>query len=107
MYLAVSGNLGSGKTTLANGLARQFGVFCYPRTRYNESYILDLYQDPTRWTFEAQASFLLHKYNEIMAIWLSVGSALVYWIVRFTRTWRFLRKNSIKMAPSVLAAWMS
>jgi|GEM_PF-254621 deoxyadenosine/deoxycytidine kinase len=65
MYIAISGNLGSGKTTIAEGLARQFRCECYPKTRYDESYIVDLFQHPDRWTFEAQASFLMHKYNEI------------------------------------------
>jgi deoxyadenosine/deoxycytidine kinase len=65
MYIAVSGNLGSGKTTLAKGLARQFRCPFYPITPYDESYISDLFEQAERWTFEAQASFLLHKYNEI------------------------------------------
>ncbi len=65
MYIAISGNLGSGKTTIAKGLARQFHCPTYPQKPYDESYIADLFEQPERWTFEAQASFLIHKYNEI------------------------------------------
>jgi hypothetical protein len=65
MYIAVSGNLGSGKTTLAKGLARQFGCPAYPTTPYDETYINHLFSSPNRWAFEAQTSFLIHKYNEI------------------------------------------
>jgi deoxyadenosine/deoxycytidine kinase/nucleoside 2-deoxyribosyltransferase len=65
MYIAVSGNLGSGKTTLARALARFFNCSVYPQTPYDETYISDGLREPERWTFEAQAAFLLHKYNEI------------------------------------------
>jgi deoxyadenosine/deoxycytidine kinase len=65
MYIAVSGNLGSGKSTVAQGLARAFNCDVYPRRSYNKSYIDDLFREPTRWTTEAQISFMVHKHDEI------------------------------------------
>lgn len=65
MYVAVSGNLGSGKSTVAHGLARAFNCEVYPRRSYNKSYIDDLFREPTRWTTEAQISFMVHKHDEI------------------------------------------
>lgn len=65
MYIAVSGNLGSGKTTVAQGLAKAFACKLYPRRSYNRSYIEDLYREPQRWTTEAQISFMVHKHDEV------------------------------------------
>lgn len=65
MYIAVSGNLGSGKTTLARGLAHEFNCRLYPTRPYDESYIRDLFSNPERWSFEAQVGFLIHKFNQI------------------------------------------
>jgi deoxyadenosine/deoxycytidine kinase len=65
MYIAVSGNLGSGKTTLARALAAAFRCDVYPQSSYEVSYINDLFERPDRWTFEAQVSFLIHKYVEL------------------------------------------
>lgn len=66
MYIAVSGNLGSGKTTVARGLANAFACDLYPRHSYNRSYIEDLYREPQRWTTEAQISFMVHKHDEVL-----------------------------------------
>lgn len=65
MYIAISGNLGSGKTTLARGLAREFNCLVYPIRPYDLTYVHDQFTDPKRWSFEAQAAFLVHKYNAI------------------------------------------
>ncbi|HEV7659699.1 MAG TPA: deoxynucleoside kinase [Allosphingosinicella sp.] len=65
MYIAVSGNLGSGKSTVAQGLAKAFNCDLYPRRSYNKSYIEDLFREPARWTTEAQVSFMVHKHDEI------------------------------------------
>jgi deoxyadenosine/deoxycytidine kinase len=65
MYIAVSGNLGSGKSTIARGLASEFNCQLYPRSSYDTSYIEDLYREPERWTTEAQISFMVHKHDAI------------------------------------------
>ncbi len=63
--VGVAGNLGSGKSTLARGLSTLFGWQVVPQTSYDRSYIDDLFQDPNRWSFEAQMAFLSHKARSI------------------------------------------
>lgn len=57
MYVAIAGNIGSGKTTLTEILTRRYGAKAY----YEESdnpYIGDFYEDMNRWAFQLQISFL-------------------------------------------------
>lgn len=65
MYIAVAGNLGSGKSTVAKALGRAFACDVYPRRSYNKSYIDDLWREPKRWTTEAQISFMVHKHDAV------------------------------------------
>ena len=57
MYVAIAGNIGSGKTTLTEILTRRYGAKAY----YEESdnpYIGDFYENMSRWAFQLQISFL-------------------------------------------------
>ena len=57
MYVAIAGNIGSGKTTLTEILTKRYGAKAY----YEESdnpYIGDFYNDMSRWAFQLQISFL-------------------------------------------------
>ena len=57
MYVAIAGNIGSGKTTLTEILAKRYGARAY----YEESdnpYIGDFYNDMSRWAFQLQVAFL-------------------------------------------------
>lgn len=57
MYVAIAGNIGSGKTTLTEILTRRYGAKAY----YEESdnpYIGDFYNNMSRWAFQLQISFL-------------------------------------------------
>lgn len=57
MYVAIAGNIGSGKTTLTEILTLRYGAKAY----YEESdnpYIGDFYNDMSRWAFQLQISFL-------------------------------------------------
>lgn len=63
--VAVAGNLASGKSTLARALARHHGWEHYPPTGYDTTYLDDLFRDPSRWSFEAQMSFLDHKADAV------------------------------------------
>jgi deoxyadenosine/deoxycytidine kinase len=65
MIIAVCGNAGSGKTTLARGLAEARGWKVLTPEDDAGEYIRDLMRDPGRWSLEAQTAFLLRRCNAI------------------------------------------
>lgn len=67
MYLAVSGNIGSGKTTLVELISKRFGSVPFYENIENP-YLDDFYQDMARWSFNLQICFLGNKARQIMDI---------------------------------------
>jgi deoxyadenosine/deoxycytidine kinase len=57
MYIAIAGNIGSGKTTLTEMLTKQYGAKAYYEDTDNP-YIGDFYEDMNRWAFQLQIYFL-------------------------------------------------
>ncbi len=57
MYIAIAGNIGSGKTTLTEILTQRYGAKAYYEEP-NNPYIGDFYEDMKRWSFHLQISFL-------------------------------------------------
>lgn len=65
MYIAIAGNIGSGKTTLTQMLTERYRAKAY----YEESdnpYIGDFYNDMNRWSFNLQISFLGSRIQQTM-----------------------------------------
>lgn len=60
-YIAVAGGMGSGKTTLARGLAASLGWSFLPESVPATLLLDDLFDDPGRWAFETQTGFLVNK----------------------------------------------
>ena len=58
MYVAIAGNIGSGKTTLTELLTQRYGAKAYYEETDNP-YIGDFYNNMSRWAFQLQISFLL------------------------------------------------
>jgi len=68
MHIAVAGNIGCGKTTLTNMLAKHYGW--EPRfesVEYNP-YLSDFYQDMGRWSFNLQVYFLNKRFKDVIEI---------------------------------------
>lgn len=68
MYIAVAGNIGSGKTTLTRMLAKHYGW--EPRfeaVNYNP-YLEDYYTDIKRWSFPMEVYFLKERFRDILDI---------------------------------------
>jgi deoxyadenosine/deoxycytidine kinase len=68
MHIAVSGNIGSGKTTLTSLLARQFGWKPQYEDVDDNPYLDDFYNDMQRWSFSLQIYFLNTRFNHILDI---------------------------------------
>ena len=57
MYVAIAGNIGSGKTTLTEILTKRYNAKAYYEDLTNP-YINDFYEDMSRWSFQFQLWFL-------------------------------------------------
>ena len=68
MYIAISGNIGSGKTTLTRLLAAHYGwTPKYESVDFNP-YLADFYQDMARWSFNLQIYFLNKRFKDVVEI---------------------------------------
>lgn len=65
MYIAIAGNIGSGKTTLTEILTQRYGAKAYYEEP-NNPYIGDFYEDMNRWSFQLQISFLGSRIQQTM-----------------------------------------
>ncbi len=68
MHIAIAGNIGSGKSTLTNLLARHYGW--EPRFEAVEGnpYLEDYYRDIHRWSFNLEVYFLKERFRDLIAI---------------------------------------
>ncbi len=53
--------MGSGKSTLARAISNRFGWSLLPEPSRSKQFLGDLFVDQSRWTFDAQVSFLCEK----------------------------------------------
>lgn len=67
-HIAISGNIGSGKTTLAEKLSRHYGWVPLFESVDNNPYLKDFYDDMTRWAFHLQIYFLNSRFNQVHQI---------------------------------------
>ena len=72
MYIAIAGNIGSGKTTLTEILTKRYGAKAYYEDIANP-YISDFYEDMGRWSFHLQLWFLGSRIQQTLVM-LSDGS---------------------------------
>ena len=75
MYVAISGNIGSGKTTLTGLLVDKFGAKACYETEDNP-YIGDFYEDMSRWAFNLQVYFLGSRIKQTMDILREEGDVI-------------------------------
>lgn len=65
MYIAIAGNIGSGKTSLTEILSAHYGAKAYYEDIDNP-YISDFYDDMNRWSFNFQMFFLGSRINQTL-----------------------------------------
>ncbi|MGF7082924.1 deoxynucleoside kinase [Mucilaginibacter sp. UYCu711] len=68
MHIAVVGNIGAGKTTLTELLAKNYGWDPLYEAVDNNPYLEDFYSDMKRWSFNLQIYFLNSRYRQIIDI---------------------------------------
>lgn len=76
MYIAIAGNIGSGKTTLTELLTRRYGAKAYYEEN-NNPYIGDFYEDMNRWSFHLQIYFLGSRIRQTLDM-LASGDEAVF-----------------------------
>ena len=75
MYIAITGNIGCGKTSLTRILSERTGAKAYFEESDNP-YIGDFYEDMNRWSFNLQIYFLGQRIQRAQEI-LKTGSDLI------------------------------
>ncbi|MBO7491930.1 MAG: deoxynucleoside kinase [Bacteroidales bacterium] len=68
MHIAVAGNIGSGKTTLTNMLAKHYGWDALYESVDDNPYLASFYQDMQRWSFNIQIYFLNSRFRQVIDI---------------------------------------
>lgn len=68
MYIAIAGNIGSGKSTLTRLLAKHYGWEPRYETVEGNPYLEDYYRDIERWSFNLEVFFLKERFRDLIAI---------------------------------------
>jgi len=68
MHIAVAGNIGSGKTTLTELLAKHFKWNAMYEDVEDNPYLNDFYKEMQRWSFNLQIYFLNSRFEQIAEI---------------------------------------
>ncbi|MBO5216336.1 MAG: deoxynucleoside kinase [Alistipes sp.] len=76
MYVAIAGNIGSGKTTLTEILTERYGATAYYEEP-NNPYLGDFYNDMSRWAFQLQIFFLGSRIKQTVDM-LSTGDKNIF-----------------------------
>jgi deoxynucleoside kinase len=68
MHIAVTGNIGAGKTTLTTMLAKHYGWSAQFEDVDHNPYLDDFYQDMSKWSFALQIYFLGSRFRQVKEI---------------------------------------
>jgi deoxyadenosine/deoxycytidine kinase len=67
-HIAVAGNIGAGKTTLTELLAKNYKWIPHFEDVEHNPYLNDFYEDMPRWSFQLQIYFLNSRLNQLVEI---------------------------------------
>jgi deoxyadenosine/deoxycytidine kinase len=76
IFVAVAGNIGTGKTTLTQMLSHQFGWEPHFEAVVDNPYLADFYADMKRWSFPLQIYFLNNRFKAHQSVSQSNNSAI-------------------------------
>ena len=64
IFVAVAGNIGSGKSSLTRMLSQHYGWKSFYESVDDNPYLADFYKDMNRWSFNLQVYFLSKRFND-------------------------------------------
>ena len=64
-YIAIEGNIGAGKTTLATRMSQQFNSRLILEQFEDNSFLPKFYDDPSRYAFPLELSFLADRFQQL------------------------------------------
>ena len=64
IFVAVAGNIGSGKSSLTRMLSEHYGWTSFFESVDDNPYLADFYHDMNRWSFNLQVYFLSKRFND-------------------------------------------
>jgi deoxyadenosine/deoxycytidine kinase len=76
IFIAVAGNIGTGKTTLTQMLADRFKWDAHFESVTDNPYLSDFYTDMKRWSFPLQIYFMTHRVSAHKRITDGMASAI-------------------------------
>lgn len=68
MHIAITGNIGAGKTTLATKLAEHYGWEVLFEAVDGNPYLPPFYEDMRKWSFHLQIYFLNSRFEQVLKI---------------------------------------
>jgi len=68
MHVAISGNIGAGKTSLTELLAKHYGWDAHYEDVIDNPYLDDFYNHMERWSFNLQIFFLKSRFEQLLKI---------------------------------------
>jgi deoxyadenosine/deoxycytidine kinase len=68
MHIAIAGNIGAGKTTLTQLLAKHYRIEAQLEDVVDNPYLDDFYNEMERWSFNLQVYFLNSRFRQVVQI---------------------------------------
>jgi deoxyadenosine/deoxycytidine kinase len=76
IFVAIAGNIGTGKTTLTRLLSERFGWKAHFEAVTDNPYLADFYKDMARWSFPLQIFFLNNRFSAHQNVTKGADSAI-------------------------------
>jgi deoxyguanosine kinase len=103
-YIAVEGNIGAGKTSLATKLSNLTGARTVLEEFAENTFLPRFYKDPERYAFPLEMSFLAARYNQIGKVFRDENKKLIISDYHFFKSMLFaeinLKKNEMNLYSS-------
>lgn len=76
MHIAIAGNIGSGKTTLTELLAKHYKWDAHYEDVDDNPYLNDFYKEMQRWSFNLQVYFLKSRFHQVKEIYANEANVI-------------------------------